>query len=219
MERGEFRARDASKYKKQAEKYEAFITNFFDGDVTIQHDTYFQQNEAKKYALDFHNLYIHRMLRYVKLLANGHISYLEFRHKLSILEAIFPVISICDKRKRGNFLFILDREDMHEILSEPPLSESLMRANYCFINATTIVGEDGNVVRLNNPSPEENIDLFSSNHTISHCIQQMPADVRSLAINLLGKCLDVAESDFFSDDPSTELTVIVQKLKTKYSIA
>lgn len=214
LETGSFRARDAAAHEAEMEKCERIIRQIIGSDVQIKKDSYFKNREAKEYALEFHALFVEQMLQYTRMLEKGEIQYEAFKHKISLLESIFPIIALTAKGMKGDILFILDRANMHEIWQRDPLKQKVDNAPVCFVDGVTLRDSQGNAFKLS--AKDGNIDFLASSRELKKQIADTPENLKQIIIKLLYACLQA--EDAYDEAADVELHMLIQKLRSKYDL-
>ncbi len=205
------RARDAARFKAEEETYKRIITSIFGGKVTIRSDSYYRKSDSKKYALEFHTLYVKRVLGYVRELEEGKIDYSALRHRFAYLEAIFPIICAADKNKSKEVLFILDRESSKETWSSAPLKDKIEKTGIYFINAATLDADEST-----GKNPVSMLNLLAPHIKIKEQLSVLSDKSKQTILYLLRAATDDYEQ--YDENKDVEITMIIQKIKAKYNI-
>ena len=204
------RARSAARFRAEEEKYKRIISSIFGGNVTIRSALYYRHSDAKKYAYEFHTLYVKRFLGYIKQLESGEITYSMLKHKLSYLESVFPVISTADKTRRRETVLILDRENSKSTWSESPLREKIEDAGVYFINAGTIpIPKDEGAAVLS-------LDLLAPHVKIREQLEGIDDEVKCVMRELLRAAIDA--DDEYGGSMDEEIAILIREIKAKYGI-
>ena len=91
--------RDKEKYKRVHNKYADIACCVIDEDITIIDEEVFHRKNGKFFALNFHNVFVKQMLKYVKEFKEANrpiddMDYKLFNRRLSYIESVFPVYPI-----------------------------------------------------------------------------------------------------------------------------
>ena len=209
MDSSVHRARSAARFKAEEEKYRRIISSIFEGNVTVRDALYYRRSDAKRYAFEFHTLYVKRFLSYIRQLESGEITYPMLKHKLAYLESVFPVISTADRTGKRETVLILDRENSKKTWSESPLREKIEDAGVYFINAGTIEmsAEDAAVL---------GVDLLASHKDIIDRLTPIGEEVKLVMRDLLRASLD--EHEQYGGDLNAEIGILIEKIKSRYGI-
>lgn len=209
MDSSVHRARSAARFRAEEENYKRIISAIFGGNVTLRSSLYYRHSDAKKYAFEFHTLYVKRFLGYIRQLERKEITYPILKHKLAYLESVFPVISTADRTGKRETVLILDRENSKTTWSESPLREKIEDTGVYFINAGTI------------PIPADSaaslfLDLLASHAEIKERLGAVDTGVKAVMRDLLRASIDDYEQ--YDSDVDVEIGILIQKIKAKYSI-
>ncbi len=154
---------DIKRYNIICQWFSIVIRKIIGEDTRILKEDQFYKQNPKDYAVNFHNLYVTKILEYVEKMdentpAEERLNYTEFKRKLSYVESAFPIKEIASKYKRSKRLFVLDRETSQEIWKDSTLLSIKNESKMIFISAKTLCYENGKYINVHN---KENVPNFT----------------------------------------------------------
>ena len=163
------RETDLDSYKTICETYSGWVKKIIGDDVKILTEDEFYKKNPYDYAVDFHNIYVNKILEYVKLMDSStpddqRLDFEQFKRKLSYVESVFPIKEISSKYKKDKKVFVLDRVSFQEIWhNDETLNLIKKNNNIIFISATTLTYPDGKSINVHK---KENVPNFTDSEFV-----------------------------------------------------
>lgn len=196
---------DLDSYHRICEWYSACVKSIIGEDTKILYEDMFYKKNPKDYAVNFHNIYVNKLLQYCELLAKKtndgeEIDFEVFKRKLSYVESAFPIKEIAKKYRKSKRLYVLDRITSQEIWKDDALSIIKNDNKFLFIAASTLTYPDGKFINVHNKEYVPN--LTDSITVLKEKISNLDLHTKKLMFSLLSTNVDNTPETFIfpSDD-------------------
>lgn len=198
------------------------IKKIIGNDVIIKTENQFYRENVKKYAEDFHSVYVAYSLFYASkigtIVDGKEFMYKDYKRKLSHIESSFPIWMMSSKSNRDRF-YVLDNRFSNQIWDIEPL-KSIRKANdIYFIEVTDLNNEQGQ--RLNVHKEGNCINLTDSELEIDRKIKLIDSVYeKKMMLRLLDEGF-LSTSHYYEPHEETldiELKNTINELIKKYNI-
>lgn len=202
-EQGVLNSRDRSQYRKLHKKYGDIAKHVIGNDIKIVDEEDFHKKNGRFFAMNFHNVFVKQMLKYVRDFKDlgGPVTekdYKQFNRRLSYIESVFPILCMSAKAKMLGRIYILDRELAHEIWEEDTwLSEYKRNRGILLLTAQTIRNSAGEAIRIFNPG--DTVDINTTDENIKKAVSEADETVKKNLLLLMCACLGKPTPTSFED--------------------
>lgn len=185
-----------SEYNKTFDYFSNFVRKIIGNDVVIYKENQLYKLNVKKYAEDFHNVYVSTVLYYGNKIGsdiNGEqFTYKEFKRKLSHIESAFPTWMMSLKSKHDR-IYVLDNKLSQQLWEIEPLKSIRREHNIYFIEVTSLCKKNGERINVHNINNVCN--LTDSESTLVRKISELDLETKQMMITLMDETL-INTSDF-----------------------
>ena len=203
---------DLDSYHHICEWYSKAVKSIIGEDTIIMYEDQFYRKNPKDYAVNFHNIYVNKLLEYSEMLSNKKksgekIDFESFKRKLSYVESAFPIKEIARKYKKTKRLYVLDRITSQEIWKDETLSIIKKDNKFVFITASTLSYPDGKFINVHK---KENVPNFTDSQAVlREKVMNLDTHTKKLMYSLLSTNIDNTQEIFLfpSDDLLGEMLI------------
>lgn len=211
-----------SEYKKVVNYFSHYVKKIIGDDVIIKTEDQFYKENVKKYAEDFHNVYVAMSLYYANKIGseyNGKVfTYKDYKRKLSHIESAFPTWMMGIKSKHDR-VYVLDNKLSQQIWDIEPLKTIRKEHDIYFIEVADLNNNQG--LRLDVHKKGNCINLTDTESEIKRKIQVIDnAFEKQMMISLLDEGLLNSSSYRETSEVGIDQTLeqVLHEIIVKYAI-
>ena len=202
------------------------IKNIIGDDVIIKTENKFYRENIKKYAEDYHNVYVSISLYYAKLIGTRdendvEYTYKNFKRKLSHIESSFPIWMMAEKNKHSR-TYVIDNKISQAIWDIEPLAEIRKSCGIYFIEVTDIC--DPNNIRIDVHNEANVPNLSDSVDVLKTKLENAPLGIKKMIYCLLdetmtsvdGCVLPLSEDEVIEEEINEEIKKKNEKIRMEH---
>lgn len=209
-----------TEYRKVVKYFSSYVKKIVGEDVIIKTEDQFYKENVKKYAEDFHNVYVAMSLYYANKIGqemNGKaFTYKDYKRKLSHIESAFPTWMMGIRSKRDR-IYVLDNKISQQIWNIEPLKTIRKENDIYFIEVTDLNNANGD--RLDVHKKGNCINLSDTQIEIERKIKVIDSTFeKQMMVSLLDKDLENTYRDLSDANIDFTLGQVLHDIIKKYNI-
>ena len=225
------------KFKKICVYFKEIIKSIIGDDVIIKTENEFYKENVKKYAEDFHNVYVSTALYYANLIvgpkdsSEKEFTYKNFKRKLSHIESAFPIWMMSIKNKHSR-TYVIDNKFSQELWEMEPLAKIRTRNKINFIEVASLrdpYNDDMNTNRIDVHTEASVPNLSDPSDVLMEKLKNTNLGIKKMMLALLDDnytnikdCLipkvTTEETETENNEFNTKLYNVMTDIAAKYNI-